>query len=313
MTDYKDELITKVAWHYYIENLTQQAIAEKLGISRMRVVKLLDFAKQNGIIQFRITHNKEQKRLLEKLILDKYKLEDVFVIPTPKEISRMNDVLAQSAATYISDRMFEMQEPLYVNIGYGDTTSKLLNYLARTVEVPISVVSLTGGVNCYLPNAQSNTFNAKLYLYPAPLMLSDKYVCRALLNEPGVIEISRMTELASFSIIGLGSMEPSATILKNNALSQNEFDYLSMQGAVGDILAHFVDKNGTPIHSMIEDRLVSTSLFQLKALNNVIGIAGGTHKVDIMKAALTGGYLDVLITDEETAAKLVNLEEHVIK
>ena len=70
MTDYKDEIITKVAWHYYIENLTQQAIAEKLGISRMRVVKLLDFAKQNGIIQFRIAQNKEKKRLLEKLIFD---------------------------------------------------------------------------------------------------------------------------------------------------------------------------------------------------------------------------------------------------
>ena len=132
MTDYKDEIITKVAWHYYIENLTQQAIAEKLGISRMRVVKLLDFAKQNGIIQFRIAQNKEKKRLLEKLIFDKYKLEDVFVIPTPKEPSRMNDVLAQSAATYISDRMLEMQDPMYINMGYGDTTYKVLIHLART-------------------------------------------------------------------------------------------------------------------------------------------------------------------------------------
>lgn len=308
MTDYKDEIITKVAWHYYIENLTQQAIAEKLGISRMRVVKLLDFAKQNGIIQFRIAQNKEKKRLLEKLIFDKYKLEDVFVIPTPKEPSRMNDVLAQSAATYISDRMMEMQEPMYINMGYGDTPSKVLNHLARTTEVPISVVSLTGGVSYYLPNTQSNIFNAKLYLYPSPLMLSDKYVCRALLNEPSVIEISRMTELASFSIIGLGSMDSSATILKNGILSANDFAYLSMQGAVGDILTHFVDRDGTPIQSMLEDRLISTSLFQLKALNNVIGIAGGMHKLDIIKAALVGGYLDVLITDEETAAKLVNLE-----
>lgn len=310
MTDYKDEIITKVAWHYYIENLTQQAIAEKLGISRMRVVKLLDFAKQNGIIQFRIAQNKEKKRLLEKLIFDKYKLEDVFVIPSPKEPSRMNDVLAQSAATYISDKMIDMPEPIYVNMGYGDTPSRVLNHLARTTEVPISVVSLTGGVRYYLPNTQSNIFNAKLYLYPSPLMLSDKYVCRALLNEPSVIEISRMTELASFSIIGLGSMDSSATILRNNILSANDFAYLSMQGAVGDILTHFVDRNGTPIQSMIEERLISTSLFQLKALNNVIGIAGGMHKLDIIKAALVGGYLDVLITDEETAAKLVDLEDY---
>ena len=103
-------------------------------------------------------------------------------------------------------------------------------------------------------------------------------------------------------------MDSSATILKNGILSANDFAYLSMQGAVGDILTHFVDKHGTPIQSMLEDRLISTSLFQLKALNNVIGIAGGIHKLDIIKAALVGGYLDVLITDEETAAKLVDLE-----
>ena len=52
---YDDELILKAAWYYYIENMTQQAIASKLEISRMKVIRLLDVARETGVIQFRIS------------------------------------------------------------------------------------------------------------------------------------------------------------------------------------------------------------------------------------------------------------------
>ena len=51
---YEDALMIKAAWYYYFENMTQQAIADRLSISRMRVIKLLDAARQNGVIQFRL-------------------------------------------------------------------------------------------------------------------------------------------------------------------------------------------------------------------------------------------------------------------
>ena len=91
-------------------------------------------------------------------------------------------------------------------------------------------------------------------------------------------------------------------------MNPNDFLYLSMQGAVGDILTHFFDKDGSPIHSDIEERLFSTSLNTLKSLNNVIGISGGPQKVDAIRAALRGSYLDVLITDEDTAMQLIDLD-----
>ena len=78
-----------------------------------------------------------------------------------------------------------------------------------------------------------------------------------------------------------------------------------MKGAVGDVLTHFIDKDGAPVVTNIEDRLISTPLSTLKELNNVIGIAGGEQKVTVIKAALKSGYIDSLITDEETARKLI--------
>ena len=109
------------------------------------------------------------------------------------------------------------------------------------------------------------------------------------------------------TVIGIGAMNDDATIISNGILNQNDFLYLSMQGAVGDILTHFIDKDGKPIHSDVEERLFSTPLETLKSLNNVIGISGGPQKVEAIRAALKGGYLDVLITDEETAMQLIDL------
>ena len=104
-------------------------------------------------------------------------------------------------------------------------------------------------------------------------------------------------------------MNDQATILKNGILNQNDFTFLKMQGAVGDVLSHFLDKNGNPISIELEDRLMSTPLEELRKLDNVIGVAGGTRKAEAILAALRGRYLDILITDEETARLLLEASE----
>lgn len=299
---YDEELILKTAWYYYIENMTQQAIAEKLGISRMKVIRYLETAKETGVIQFRISQGIGRQLPLEQQLTQKWNLKNVLVIPTPNDKTQLNEYLALAAANYLAD---QVTENTFINMGYGDTPSRVLNHLATITDVPVSIVSFTGGVSYYLPNSTSNVFKAQLHLYPAPLLLSSREVCQAMLQEPSVMEIRRMVKLSSFSIVGIGAMNHDATIISNGILTKNDFAYLTMQGAVGDVLTHFIDKDGNPVLTNIEDRLVSTSLDTLKELNNVIGIAGGDQKVTVIKAALKGGYIDSLITDEATAIKLI--------
>jgi DNA-binding transcriptional regulator LsrR (DeoR family) len=203
---------------------------------------------------------------------------------------------------YLSDRI---SENCFINMGYGDTPSRILNHLATMSKFPVSIVSLTGGVSYYLPNTQSNIFNAKLYLLPAPLLVSSKEMVTAMMQEPSIIEIFRMVSLASITLVGIGGIGEDATILKNGILSKNDFLYLSMQGAVGDVLSHFIDKDGNLVHTNVEERLLSTPLDTLKKLDNVIGVAAGPSKVNAIRAALRGKYLDILITDEDTARQLI--------
>ncbi len=299
--NYEEILMTKVSWYYYIENMTQQKIGEVLDISRIRVIKLLEKARQTGIIQFKIREDWSDRMLIERQLISQYSLKDAFVIPTSLNPDNTNETIAKAAAMYLSSRLSENN---FINMGYGDTPGRILNNLATMTEHPITCISLTGGVSYYLPNTESYVFNAKLHLIPLPLLVSSKEMAAAMRNEPSVKELSRMVKLSGTSVVGIGGMDDSATIIQSGILGKNDFLYLKMRGAVGDILSHFIDKDGNLVQTGIEDRLISTSLEVMRNLENVVGVAAGPTKIAAIRAALNGGYLDVLITDEATAAAL---------
>ncbi len=303
--NYEESLIIKTAWYYYLENMTQQRIAEILGISRIRVIKLLEKARQTGVIQFQVRKDSASRMALEKKLCEKYNLHDSFVVPTNPEADGVNETIAKAAAMYIGDRI---DENTILNIGYGDTPSRVLNNLAMMSEKPITCISLTGGVNYYLPNTHSQTFNARLFLMPAPLIASSGALASAMRQEAAVTEISRMALLSGISVVGIGGMSEDATILKSGILSKNDMYYLKMQGAVGDILSHFLDEDGNLLNNDVEDRLISTPLETIKNLENVIGVAAGNAKIAAIRAVLRGAYLDVFITDENTAQQLLENE-----
>lgn len=308
--DYEEALMIKIAWYYYFDNMTQQRISELLGVSRIRVVKLLNKARNTGIIQFKIKDDYVNRMQLEKDLAEIYGLKDTFIVPSPSSEVSTNENIARAAALYINNRL---DNNTFINMGYGDTQSRILNNLATMVENPISVVSLTGGVSYYLPNNMSTIFNAKLYLIPSPLLVSSREVVDAIKKEPSIKEISRMVQLSSLSVVGIGSIDDNATIIKSGILNKNDFLYLKMKGAVGDVLCHFIDKDGNLIESNIEDRLISTPLSTLRSLNSVIGVAAGDHKIDAIKAVLKGGYIDILVTDESTALQLLENTQLTLK
>ena len=303
--NYEESLMVKAAWYYYFENMTQQAIADRLSISRMRVIKLLENARQNGIIQFRLRSDGVGMMEQSRALMEKYGLKDAFLIPSGDEETTINESIARAGAMYIADRL---GDNACINVGYGDTLSRTLNHLATMVETPVTCVSLTGGVSYYLPNTRSNVFNARLFLMPAPLLASSPEMAAAMREESSISEIFQMAELASFTLVGIGSMHDSATVIKSGVLSRNDMFYLRMHNAAGDILCHFFDREGHLLQTPIEDRLISTPLPRLKAMRNVIGLAAGAQKVEAIRAALLGGYLDVLVTDEATATLLLKDE-----
>lgn len=295
-------LATKAAWFYYMENYTQHQIAEAMGLSRAKVIRLLEDAKTDGIIQFNFRKDDSTRVSLEKNLIAAYGLNDAFVVPTPLNEATLTHTISRAAALYVSDHL---RPGGYLNIGYGDTVSSMLGYLAKEHEDPINVVSMTGGVSYYLPSVSSTAYAMHLFLIPSPLIVSSSEVRDALLGEKSIQEIYAMTEHADMSVVGIGAAVEGATVLRNGIIRESELAILKMQGSVGDVLNHFYDSEGNPITTEIENRTISTDIEKLRTMKNVVGVAGGPEKVAAIKAVLRGGYLNVLVTDSKTAEELL--------
>ena len=295
-------LATKAAWFYYMENYTQHQIAEAMGLSRAKVIRLLEDAKTDGIIQFNFRKDDSTRVSLEKNLIAAYGLNDAFVVPTPLNEATLTHTISRAAALYVSDHL---RPGGYLNIGYGDTVSSMLGYLAKEHEDPINVVSMTGGVSYYLPSVSSTAYAMHLFLIPSPLIVSSSEVRDALLGEKSIQEIYAMTEHADMSVVGIGAAVEGATVLRNGIIRESELAILKMQGSVGDVLNHFYDSEGNPITTEIENRTISTDIEKLRTMKNVVGVAGGSEKIAAIKAVLRGGYLNVLVTDSKTAEELL--------
>lgn len=295
---YEEQLMTKIAWYYYMEKMTQQKISELLGISRIRVIKLLEKAQAVGIIRFSISGSGESYMKLHNDLTEKYLLNDTVIVPSSPDSEKNTASAAKAAAQYIRDRI---GENALINIGYGQSAALTVSELSKKCDKSVSCVSLTGGVNNYLTDSSRNI---NLHLIPAPLLASSPKTVCALKEERAVSEIYRLAAVSEMSVIGIGAPNENATLFKSGILAPNDLVGIKSQGAAGDILGHFLRADGSEISLEFDDRLISMPLETLRGYKNVIAVATGKDKTDAIRAALLTGAVDILVTDEETAELL---------
>ncbi|MDQ0155432.1 sugar-binding transcriptional regulator [Robertmurraya andreesenii] len=305
---YENDLIVKIAWQYYIEGLTQNEISESLNLSRMKVIKYLEKAKTNNVIQFKINLEEMDNINIQNKIKEKFNLKDIYIVPTSSE---KVESLTIAAAQYIEDRI---TSDTMLSIGYGEAVSKTLAHLSISTKYKITFVSLSGGVKFYMPTAidtRSDYYtnpNYNHYIVPAPLLVASKNLAAQLLEEKPVKKILDMVPYSNITVIGIGALNDRATLIKEGYLNTNDFEILKTRGAVGDLLSQFYDINGNVLDLDFHEKLISTEIDVLKSLNHVVAVAGGLDKKDAIIGALRGGYIDVLITDELVANSLISDE-----
>jgi DNA-binding transcriptional regulator LsrR (DeoR family) len=94
-------------------------------------------------------------------------------------------------------------------------------------------------------------------------------------------------------------------VIQSGILSQGELDELHAVGAVGDIALRFFDSDGRSVNHPVNERIVGLDLGQIRRIPRVIGVAGGQTKFPVIRGALRGRLMDVLITDTAMARRLL--------
>jgi DNA-binding transcriptional regulator LsrR (DeoR family) len=148
----------------------------------------------------------------------------------------------------------------------------------------------------------ANRLNCTGRFLHAPLIVDSELACQAIRQDRSIQRALQHARDVDIAFVGIGSTDPELySLARAGYVLKEEIDDLRAQGAVGDICAHHYAIDGQILDIAINRRMVGISVDDLREVPCVVGVAGGERKVDTILGALRGGYVDVLITDEEAA------------
>lgn len=308
------DLITRVAWLYYKDRLTQQQIAERTSLSRQKVQRLLERARDLEIIRFTLKHPQANLLAVEQEMIRRFELRDALVVPSSsKEIEELRRAYAQAAAPYL-ERLLAETKRCVLGMGWGNTTAYIADYFEPPLHRGrIKVVSLIGNLmtnvsmNPYITAERiAEKLGAPFYNIWAPAIAQSRERAGVFRSEPSIAETLELAGQSDIMVVSIGEASEKASLFKMGYLSHDDLTRLIGKGAVGDILGRFFDASGRLIEDDVHERVVGIPVELLaRTKKTVIGVAGGSSKIEAVRAALTAKYVNVLVTDEWTAGELL--------
>lgn len=305
--DTEEELQARVAWHYYVGNLTQQEIAQRIGSNRVRVNRLLAASRESGMVQITINSRLAPCVALEEALTKRFGLEAAVVVPTGANNEANMAAIGIGGATYLA-RQIEAGQT--IGLGWGRTIRAVLRALPQRAYGPVSAVSLQGGLS-HCPSINTfdivsdfaNLCQADGFLFAAPIYVSSQNVRDMLLQEGAVRETYERARQSDLALLTCGDLTESL-VVTYGINDPEQVRTLEKAGAVGDMLGHFMDADGEAIDHPLNRRTVAITLGDLRKIKRVVLVSGGAKKFAVTRAALRGRYPSVLVTDEETARRL---------
>ena len=312
-----EELLLRVAWYYYKDELTQDEIARRLSMSRASVGRLLDRARKVGLVSINLNTEYLDAFELSGELRRVFGLAEALVVPDhekePADHHALNARIGLGGAQFMSTHL---RPGGSLGVGWGETVSRVIASTSFGSVGPVHMVTLTGGVEGYLQTILSSKGEVtgessevtSATVIPSPIMASTASLAAALRAEPTIQQVLKQACGVGHALVGVGTPTADATIVHMGYLNADDARGLRERGVVGDILGQFFDADGNVVELPIHDRRIGIELSDLKLIPKVVGVAGGLHKAEAILGALHGRFLDVLVTNELAAIRLLELE-----
>ena len=314
-----DELLLRVAWFYYKDELTQDEIARRLSVSRASVGRMLERARRVGLVSINLNADHLNAFEVSNQLRRTFNLAEALVVPDhdkePADHHLLNARLGLGGAQFMSTHL---RPGGSLGVGWGETVSRVIASTNFGAVGPVHLVTLTGGVDGYLQTILSSKGDGvaepeatTATIIPTPIVASTPKLAAALKAEPAIQHVLSQASGVDQAIVGVGTPTADATIVQMGYLAAEDVRVLRDRGVVGDILGQFFDADGNVVSLEIHRRRIGIELSDLASIPKVVGVAGGLHKTEAILGALHGGFLNVLVTNELVALRLLQLERGV--
>lgn len=310
-----DPAMVRAARLHYEHGMTHQEVADELGLSRVKITRLLGEARRIGVVTITVHGDARPYAPLEERLtehLGAAGLRQVHIAPTVGR-DRLSAAVAREAATALALLLPRVDS---VAIGVSSTVAESVALLPQIDAPHLLVAPACGGWAGTGRTLNPDTLAFRVATrvggqacsMPAPLVSQSADLAHGLRMSPGVEGVLRLAREADVLVVGVG-VAPGGPgwddALLSQALTGADRARLEAAGAAGDISGRFFDGAGRAIAGGLDDRVVGLTLEEMRAVPARVALACGPHKVAPLRAAIVGGLVSVLVTDRATAQALL--------
>lgn len=301
-----------VAQMYYEQDRTQEDIGRQLHLTRWKVGRLLEEARQVGIVRIQIIHPQARQRELEEKLRKKFGLQDCVVIPTGSVDASASENVVKAAADFLEQRGSDIRT---LGVSWGNTLQGIAAALTPGWNKGIEVIQINGSIsrsvkpttaaNVAMSIAHSGQGHATLL--PVPAIVEHLGTKRALDGENFVSEVLDKARQADVLLFSLGALDSESVLAQSGAINEDEIRRLQSVGACGDILAHYITPDGRIADPDLESRTMALTLDDLRSASCAVAVASGHRKIGVISGALKSELCSVLVTDDDTARHVLEI------
>jgi DNA-binding transcriptional regulator LsrR (DeoR family) len=296
-----------------MEDLTQGAIAERLGLTRLKVNRILAECRQSGLVQVSIRSRLQGCVALERRLVTAFGLRDAVVVPTPDDQDKVPALVGMAAGEFLT-RHLARESVVNFGVGWGATLREAIRFIEPASLPELRIVSMMGGLTQGL---DLNTFEiagelarrlqARCSYLVAPIYAGSAASRATIMAQDVFAEAFALMGRLDLALLSLGDLTPRSLLVRHGLPADIGIGEIAAAGAVGDIMGRFLDAQGRPIDHAINARAVAMPLDGLARIPCVVVAAGGLNKAAVIAAALRGGFADVLVSDERTVEAALEL------
>ena len=322
-----DELRVRCAWLYFIGDFNQSAVAERLGITRVRVNKLIAEAREHNIVTVTVALDGENAQILqiEQALVERYALDFCIVTPpmglrlTPTSDLRLQNTHRQiarravgvAAADFLRGQL-NQGKPLTLGVAWGRTVEQMALHLngahnerARFISVMGSLTRRSAANPFEVVHILANRTGGEGYFMPVPFIANSPSDLKVLMSQRVVLDTLALARSADFIMTSLGELRAHSLVVLQNTLSPHELESIQQAGAVGDMLGCFFDQAGNAVDHDLNHRTAALRLSEISKVPLIL-LVTGEEKIAPLRAIMKLKSPKALIIDGDTAEILLD-------
>jgi DNA-binding transcriptional regulator LsrR (DeoR family) len=305
-------LAARVARQFYLEGVSKVDIADRLGISRFRVARLLDSARETGMVRIEIgLPGGSLDAGLSAELCSAFGLKHAFVFDFPDaDEPALRRRLGEAAGQALMDIITPGD---VLGMSWSRTLSGLAAALTRMPPCPI--VQLTGAVPpadgrdlLALVRAVARIGGGPAHVFYAPMILDDAQAAAAIRRQADIAEAFALVPSVTMAVVAIGAWAPGLSTIYD-AITPAERDALAGLGVCAELAGVFIGTDGRPLATPLDSRMIVTPGPALERIPLVLSVAFGVAKSPAVYAAIRGEMVHGLVTHASLARALLTLAD----